>query len=316
MKKYFFLYLLLGLFAGGFYSCSDSDDDGCGVEEPQLTVVIESLSGSTACAPGEFLEFKVHVKDGTVKYFNWQVDSRPDSRGNIYRFEASKNGIYRIKVTGINSDGEASDSVEVTVDDKLFTLSKIENWTGDGVNRSVLGIQWVTGEELLNPADDDVHFLTWGYRWKAGTRQTGMDMLKAIAKNDPRLFVVLAGDNVAGLGYDGDGDGKFQAGNSQTSFCQDDFKDGIYEIQVDADGITTKEGDYWLGGKNQSYASYWLGKGNVIPMEKNFSYSNLYLVNRDLSDYSWDVWTHSPFDDSEKQNKSPISRLVQPAEKK
>ncbi len=315
MKKYFFLYLLLGIFAGVFSSCSDNDEKDDDIEEPLPSVSIESLSSSVACAPGEYLVFKAYVKDGNANYLFWQVDDGPESRGNVYRFEASKNGSFKIKVTAVNSAGMVSDSVKVEVTDTLFTLSRIKNWTGNGANRSVLGIQWVTGGDLLNPEDNDVHFLTWGYRWEVGTKQTGMDMLKAIAKNDPRLFVVLTGDNLAGLGYDADGDGKFQVRtrNNEILFSQDDFKDGIYQILVDADDITAEGEDYWLGGKLKSYATYWLGKGNVIPVENNFSYSNLFLINRELEDYSWDVWTCSPFDNVGMKNKRPISRLVQAA---
>lgn len=317
MKKYFFLYLLLGIFAGVFSSCSDNDEKDDDIEEPLPSVSIESLSSSVACAPGEYLVFKAHVKDGNANYLFWQVDDGPESRGNVYRFEASKNGSFKIKVTAVNSAGMVSDSVKVEVTDTLFTLSSIKNWTGQGANRSVLGIQWVTGENLLNPEDKDVHFLTWGYRWEVGTKQTGMDMLKAIAKNDPRLFVVLTGDNLAGLGYDADGDGKFQVRtrNNEILFSQDDFEDGIYQILVDADDITAEGEDYWLGGKLKSYATYWLGKGNVIPVENNFSYSNFLLVNRELEDYSWDVWTCSPYN-VEMKNKRPISRLVQAAAQK
>ena len=315
MKKYFFLYLLLGIFAGGFSSCSDNDEKDDDIEEPLPSVSIESLSSSVACAPGEYLVFKAYVKDGNANYLFWQVDDGPESRGNVYRFEASKNGAFEIKVTAVNSAGMVFDSVKVEVTDTLFTLSRIKNWTGNGANRSVLGIQWVTGGDLLNPEDNDVHFLTWGYRWEVGTKQTGMDMLKAIAKNDPRLFVVLTGDNLAGLGYDADGDGKFQVRtrNNEILFSQDDFEDGIYQILVDADDITAEGEDYWLGGKLKSYATYWLGKGNVIPVENNFSYSNLFLINRELEDYSWDVWTCSPFDNVGMKNKRPISRLVQAA---
>lgn len=318
MKKYFFLYLLLGIFAGGFSSCSDNDEKDDDIEEPLPSVSIESLSSSVACAPGEYLVFKAHVKDGNANYLFWQVDDGPESRGNVYRFEASKNGSFKIKVTAVNSAGMVSDSVKVEVTDTLFTLSRIKNWTGNGANRSVLGIQWVTGDDLLNPEDNDVHFLTWGYRWEVGTKQTGMDMLKAIAKNDPRLFVVLTGDNLAGLGYDADGDGKFQVRtrNNEILFSQDYFKDGIYQIPVDADDITAEGEDYWLGGKSKSYATYWLGKGNVIPVENNFFYSNFLLVNRELEDYSWDVWTCSPFDNVGMKNKRPISRLVQAAAQK
>lgn len=312
MKKYFFPFLLLGLFAGGFTSCSnDNEDEDPFIELPR--VVIESLSGSESCAPNEYLVFKAYVQKGEVDYFNWQVDDGPVSKGNVYRFEATENGVYKVKVTAVTSAGETSDSLMVTVDDKLFTLSSIENWTGTGENRSVLGIQWVTGENLLNPADNEVFFLVWGYRWELGTKQTGMDMLKAIAKNDPRLYVVLSGDHVVGLGYDGDGDGKFRATNGTISFSQDDFEEGVYMIAEGFDDITTDGDDYWLGGKLKSYATYWLGKGNVVPAEKDFSYSSLYLNNRELSDYSWDVWTYSPFDDVNMQNMRPISRLIKAA---
>ena len=53
MKKYFFLCLLLGVFAGGLSSCNDNDEDGDAPDESQLSVSIESLSGSTSCAPEE-----------------------------------------------------------------------------------------------------------------------------------------------------------------------------------------------------------------------------------------------------------------------
>ncbi len=313
MKKYIFICLLLGVFAGGLSSCNDNDEDGDAPDESLLSVSIESLSGSTSCAPDEYLEFKAHVKKGAVKYLSWQVDDGPESRGNIYRFEASENGVHKIKVTAVSAVGQTSDSVMVTVDDKLFTLSSIENWTGKGANRSVLGIQWVTGENLLAPADDEVFFLVWGYRWEPGTKKTGVDMLKAIAKNDSRLFVVLTDNKIAGLGYDGNGDGKFRATNGKITFTQDDFKDGVYTIPEGIDDIKTTAGDYWLGGKSKSYASYWLGKSNVLPEEDDFSYSLLYSVNRELSDYSWDVWTWSPFDGVGVQNMRPIFRLVKAA---
>lgn len=314
MKEYLFLLLILGLVAGGFSSCSGEGEDED--NNALLPVVrIESVSGSTACVPGEILEFKARLRDGKADSFSWQVDDGQESGGDLYRFSAAENGVYRLKLAAVNSVGEFSDSVEVTVDDKLFTLARIANWTGEGLNRSALGVQWVTGKNQLEPLDEEVVFKVWGFRWKKGEKRTGLDMLKAIAKNDPRFYLVLKKDYVVGLGYDGDGDGRFQAGNATVSFTQSDFKDGVCSTTADVDDIKVMTtGDYWLGGERKSYATYWLGEGNVVPLEDDFLYSPLFPANRELSDYSWDVWTCSPFDEVNMRNMRPVSRLVKAAE--
>ncbi|MFR6383181.1 MAG: PKD domain containing protein, partial [Odoribacter splanchnicus] len=87
----------------------------------------------------------------------------------------------------------------------------------------------VTGEHLQEPADQEVFFIAWGYRWNKTETFTGIDMLKAIAKNDPRLYVALSGNYIKGFGYDGNNDGKIELKSSTLHLTQADFTNGLYE---------------------------------------------------------------------------------------
>ena len=69
-----------------------------------------------------------------------------------------------------------------------------------------------------------------------------------------------------------------------------------------------------MGGLYESYATYWLGDGDVIPDAEEFEYSSLFVFNRHLENLSWDVWTLSPIDYVEMVNTLPIPRLIQAAD--
>ena len=129
----------------------------------------------------------------------------------------------------------------------IFTIARtLENsygcllytsfWTGEGECQSALGVQWISGDNWEDPIQDNVHFLSWGYRWKESDQSTGYQMILAIAKADPRFFVVMGpgfgGDDsrsVRGLGYDANGDGCFSIKNESMSITYDakDFTDGV-----------------------------------------------------------------------------------------
>ena len=123
----------------------------------------------------------------------------------------------------------ASDWEWATPDDMAgdanFTFDMIKNWTGEGENKAALVIQW--------NYDDEPAALVFGYRWTG--QATGADMLKAVVKNNPRLYALMQYTNVSsptdpnggytinGIGWDvdddgdgnGDGDGRACVGVSE-----------------------------------------------------------------------------------------------------
>ena len=175
----------------------------------------------------------------------------------------------------------------------VVNINDIQNWTGTGSNSSVLAIQWVTATDIKHPADNEIHFLAWGYKWD-NPAPKGINMIRAIAKKDPRLYVVLAsewgGIVIKGFAYDGDNDGKICIRNgSSTVLTQDNFTNGVYMASSSQsfDGLTTSDPeDLWMGGWMEAYATYWLGTtGTNVP--SSFTYSNDLVSGRTLANNSW-----------------------------
>ena len=197
-------------------------------------------------------------------------------------------------------------------------ISDIQNWTGTGSNSSVLAIQWVTATDIEHPADNEIHFLAWGYKWD-NPAPKGINMITAIAQKDPRLYVVLAsewgGIVIKGFAYDGDNDGKICIRNgSSTVLTQDNFTNGVYMASSSQsfDGLTTSDPeDLWMGGWMEAYATYWLGSEGVnIP--SSFTYSNDLVSGRTLANNSWDAWTFSTINSAE-VNVDPKPNLMKAA---
>lgn len=95
---------------------------------------------------------------------------------------------------------KAADATSSTAID----FSKIERWTGEGDCRAALAIKWADGQ-------NNDKTLVWGYRWNSGEQKTGEDLLRAVAKADPALYIMADpntayGFTVGGMGYDTDGD--------------------------------------------------------------------------------------------------------------
>ena len=82
-------------------------------------------------------------------------------------------------------------------------FSKIERWAGEGDCKAALAIKWADGQ-------NDGKTLVWGYRWKSTETKTGEDLIRAIVKADPALYMMATnggfGISIGGFGYDVDGD--------------------------------------------------------------------------------------------------------------
>ena len=316
MKKLYFFFIVWGLMISLFSACSDDKEQ----EPPHIPTLPEvsiiNVSGITTCLPKETVELKARLLDPTDVALLWTLEGEQVSTDTVYKFTPEDFGEYRIILTATNSVGSDADTLTINVSDGQFRFANIKNWTGEGENRSALAIQWITGTNMLEPTDDEVFFLAWGYRWEKGTEPLGIDMLRAIAKEDPRLYVAQSGSYIIGFGYDGNNDGKIEVSNGNLTISQDNFVDGFYELSSqDFDNLKPVDPeDYWLGGLYKAYPTYWLGQGNVVPESEEFDYSNFFVIYRSLEDLSWDAWTLSPIDYEEMRNTLPIPRLLQAAE--
>lgn len=146
--------------------------------------------------------------------------------------------VQGVPYTPKSADGKlraASDWEWATPDDMAgdanFTFDMIKNWTGDGENQAALVIQW--------NYDDEPAALVFGYRWTG--QATGADMLKAVVKNNPRLYALMQYTNVSsptdpnggytinGIGWDVDDDGDIaliDTGNGNQVY---ESEDGFFE---------------------------------------------------------------------------------------
>lgn len=203
----------------------------------------------------------------------------------------------------------ASDWEWATPDDMAgdanFTFDMIKNWTGEGENKAALVIQW--------NYDDEPAALVFGYRWTG--QATGADMLKAVVKNNPRLYALMQYTNVSsptdpnggytinGIGWDVDDDGDIaliDTGNGNQVY---ESEDGFFEhprgykpgqggsSDYDYDNWKARDtDDMWGAGWYSSYWSYWV-KDNATD---KFSYSSWGASGRVLENGSWDGWNFAP----------------------
>ena len=204
----------------------------------------------------------------------------------------------------------ASDWEWATPDDMAgdanFTFDMIKNWTGEGENKAALVIQW--------NYDDEPAALVFGYRWTG--QATGADMLKAVVKNNPRLYALMQYTNVSsptdpnggytinGIGWDVDDDGDIaliDTGNGNQVY---ESEDGFFEhprgykpgqggsSEYDYDNWKARDTDdmWWAGWTSVGYWSYW-GKDNATA---DFEYLSWGASGRVLENGSWDGWNFMP----------------------
>lgn len=167
------------------------------------------------------------------------------------------------------------------------TFADIQFWVGSGSNQAAFVVQWNDGKT----ADA----LVWGFKWN-GTA-TGEDMVKAIAKADPRFFALLRqgtqyGSAIGGLGFDLNGtgtNGLYKDGDIKYPYYP--FDGLINTSEYDFDSYTGIDpNDHWQSGWMVGYWSYWVKD----PTDADYNYSGVGASTRELQNGSWDVWNFNP----------------------
>lgn len=303
MKKRLVYLLSCLVLMAGLVSCSDDDSD-----DNALSLSVSIVNGDKQdVVLGKSLTLEAKVENGENARYEWTLNGEKISTELTYIFAPEKTGAYEVKFAAYTDKDEASASVMVNVYvaySAVKSMDDIQFWTGEGECRSALAVQWISGDDWESPVQDNVHLLSWGYRWKASDESTGHQMILAIAKADPRFFVLVGpgfsgvdSPSIRGFGYDANGDGRFSIKNGTTSvtYNASDFVDGVIVLSGDDSGdgyVSTDSGDYWEGGWYEGYCSYYLGEdGKNVP--ESFDYSP-YMANlRQLTPNSWDAWTYS-----------------------
>lgn len=196
----------------------------------------------------------------------------------------------QIKVQGVlrnDIQGTETSQLRAAVAPSI-SFSDIKYWVGTGTNEAAFVVQW---NDSKNP-----DALVWGFRWN-GTA-TGADMIKAIAKEDHRLFTLLyqgtpQGTAVGGFGFDLDGqnlNALYYNGNTASPISP---VNGIVNTTAyNFDNYTGVDAnDHWQSGwATKGYWSYWIKN----PASANFGYSGVGASSRTLQNGSWDVWNFNP----------------------
>lgn len=187
------------------------------------------------------------------------------------------------KVQGIErnrnlSPASATADVATNVD-----FNDILYWVGDGDKSSAVVIKWDDG-------NDNKKLLVWGYKWSTAEEGTGTEMLKAIAKADPRFYLLTYNDSpfgtsIGGMGFDLDNDNDIALLYNGEEHVP---VDGIVDISNNSfDDYQAKDGDdHWNAGWMNGYWSYWYtNNANNV-----YQYSSVGASERTLVDGSVDGW--------------------------
>ena len=171
-------------------------------------------------------------------------------------------------------------------------VQKVKYYVGEGSKTSYLIVEWNDGKGAEK--------LVWGYRWEDAATATGEQMVKAIAKADPRFYVLVLdgtqyGSAIGGLGFDLNGDTKselMKVEGKDTTYIKPDDNGLVSTQDYDFDSYTaTDSTDHWCAGWYNGYFSYYVADS---PAE-DLGYSGVGATGRQLTDGSVDYWSYISF---------------------
>lgn len=150
-----------------------------------------------------------------------------------------------------------------------INLDDILLWSGSGTNRAALVVEW-SSPEVFNqttvPAPLADKTMVWGYRFN-GTA-TGTQMLDAVLRADPRLYVIednSFGTFVEGIGYNLKGDGNFGLTDGAHTNGSSLFIQGaLTNVTVDIDAAhPINPTDLYWGGYYGANWEVWTEQGDA-----------------------------------------------------
>lgn len=164
-------------------------------------------------------------------------------------------------------------------------FSKIERWAGEGDCKAALAIKWADGQ-------NDGKTLVWGYRWNKGETKTGEDLIRAVVKADPALYMMATqaswGFYIGAFGYDADGDRHV----TLTTMTDEIYpRNGVFDIPSSEfeTTVSTKWGESDAWNTPSGYTDYW-GYYTAEKASDAIVYSNVGTSGRNLTDGCVDAY--------------------------
>lgn len=168
-------------------------------------------------------------------------------------------------------------------------FSKIKRWTGEGDCKAALAIKWADGQ-------NDGKTLVWGYRWKSSEQKTGEDLVRAVVKADPALYMMATqaswGFYMGAFGYDADGD---RYVTLTTMYAEIYPRNGVFDIPSSEFGTSAStmfgNGDAWNTPSRDT--GFW-GYYTAEKASDALIFSNVGAGGRNLTDGCVDAYVFLP----------------------
>ncbi len=145
----------------------------------------------------DIITFYIYMnKNFTSLAFTLLVSASALAQTTTIRVQGAPRKVSTALAANIKKAAEATTSTNID-------FSKIERWTGQGDCQAALAIKWADGQ-------NEGKTLVWGYRWNSTETKTGEDLIRAVVKADPALYMMASNGDwgivIGGIGYDVDGD--------------------------------------------------------------------------------------------------------------
>ena len=164
-------------------------------------------------------------------------------------------------------------------------FSKIERWAGEGDCKAALAIKWADEQ-------NDGKTLVWGYRWNKGETKTGEDLIRAVVKADPALYMMATqtswGFYIGAFGYDADGDRHVTLTTMKDEIYP---RNGVFDIPSSEfeTTVSTKWGESDAWNTPCGMTDYW-GYYTAEKASDALVYSNVGASGRNLTDGCVDAY--------------------------
>lgn len=168
-------------------------------------------------------------------------------------------------------------------------FSKIKRWAGEGNCKAALAIKWADGQ-------NEGKTLVWGYRWKSSEQKTGEDLVRAVVKADPALYMMATQESwgfyMGAFGYDADGD-RYVTLTTMTGEIYP--RNGVFDIPSSEFGTSAStkwtDSDAWNSPSRDT--GFW-GYYTAEKASDALIFSNVGAGGRNLTDGCVDAYVFLP----------------------